>query len=178
MITVVSGPMFSGKTTWLINYSKSLPVGSFTFYKPNIDTRYGKNTVTTHNGEEIPATNLDISDPKIPLLENHITTIFIDELNFFTDTIIDEIITQKKNGKKILGAGLNYDYNRDPFGATIALSKIADTVVPLYSQCDRCGKKAEFAYRKVKNNNQILLGAGDLYGTSCEECWELLSSKN
>ncbi|MCX6731148.1 MAG: hypothetical protein NTZ55_04850 [Candidatus Roizmanbacteria bacterium] len=177
MMTIVGGPMFSGKTTWLIDHIANLAPGSFILFKPDIDTRFGKNICVTHHGKSYPATNLSVKNPKFPRMSNKITTILIDELNFFSPkNVLPEIIShQEKWGGNIIGAGLLYDYKKMPFGATLSVSKIADSFIQLYATCDLCTKNANHSYRKSDDNKQFLLGAGDLYGACCESCWEILN---
>jgi len=176
MLTIVGGPMFSGKTTWLINYTENLTPGSYILYKPDIDTRYGNNTCVTHNGKSSPAMNLNTKKLDFAKINKTVKTILIDELNFFLpDQLIKAINIQLKQGRNIIGAGLLFDYNKQPFGATLPLSKIADRFIQLYAKCDRCKKDAIHSYRKVVEKNQILLGASETYGACCKTCWRLLS---
>ena len=175
MLTVIGGPMFSGKTTWLLNYEKTLPKGTYELFKPDIDTRYAVHAYVNHNGEQLPAHNIAITHPHFPV-EKHITTILLDELNFFNiTTLLPAIQEQLHMGKDIVAAGLLYDFAHQPFGATIPLAKKADKFIELFAKCDRCGKKASESYRKTKATEQIVLGAQDIYGASCKRCWHILS---
>ena len=178
MLIVVGGPMFSGKTTRLIHYAENLVPGSFILYKPDIDTRYGQNACVTHNGKSFPAINLNTKKVDFSKINSKIKTILIDELNFFSaDKLLEAIDDQQKQRRDIIGAGLLFDYNKQPFGATLPLSQKADTFIQLYATCDRCKKKAAHSYRKIAEKNQVLLGASETYGACCEVCWELLSKQ-
>lgn len=175
-LTVIGGPMFSGKTTWLIEYAINLPPHSFLLCKPDIDTRYNKHKCVTHNGRSLPAVNLNTKKVVFPTLSTDIKTILIDELNFFSPTqLLKAVNEQKKQGRNIFGAGALYDYKKKPFGATLPLSKIADRFIQLYAKCDKCKKDAVHSYRKVKVTKQFLLGGKETYGASCDMCWELLN---
>lgn len=177
MLTIVGGPMFSGKTTWLINYISHLTYGSFILMKPKIDTRYNKNACVTHSGVSLPAINLDVKKPNFPTFGREIKTILIDELNFFSSQKLMPIfITQQKLGRNIIGAGLLYDYKKNSFGATLPLSKKAHTFIQLYAQCDLCKKDANHSYRKVAEKSQFLLGAKETYGACCGKCWDELNA--
>lgn len=176
MLTIVGGPMFSGKTTWLINYIEKLTPGSFVLFKPDIDTRFGKNVCMTHHGKSYPATNLSTKKPEFPPMSNTITNILIDELNFFTlENLFDELKEQQKRGRNIVASGLLLDYRKQPFGATLPLSKIADTFIQLYAICDLCKKDAIHSYRKVHEKKQFLLGAKESYGACCDLCWSKMN---
>jgi len=177
MITVVGGPMFSGKTTWLINYVKKLTPGSFVLCKPDIDTRFKKNACVTHHGVSFPATNLSTKNVDFSHIDQGVKNILIDELNFFSpELLIKALLQQNKQGRNIFGAGLLFDYLKKPFGATLPLSKIADKFIQLYAICDRCKKDANHCYRKVKIKDQFLLGAKETYGACCEECWTIFNA--
>jgi len=177
MLTVIGGPMFSGKTTWLLEKEKVLPNGSYELFKPNIDTRYAVHEFVNHDGERIPARNLSTTSPHFPQFSPEIKTILIDELNFFDETIILPVIKgQLKAGRNVFAAGLLYDFAQKPFGATLPLSKKADKFIELFAICDRCGKKASESYRKVASQQQFLLGSSDIYGACCKRCWHILTS--
>lgn len=170
--------MFSGKTTWLIEYTKKLPTGSYVIFKPNIDTRYATNAIVTHNGQSLVAHNLNYTNPVFPPLRKKIRTILIDELNFFKqNTLLPELQRQIQLGRHIVGVGLLFDSYKKEFGATTALSKQADTFIELTSVCDGCGKKiARHSYRKTHTRKQIAIGAGESYGPSCDTCWNNLTN--
>jgi thymidine kinase len=178
MLTIVGGPMFSGKTTWLIEYTKKLPVGSYTIFKPNIDTRYATNAIVTHNGQSLLAKNLNHINPVFPPLSKKTRTILIDELNFFKlNTLMPALQKQMRLGRHIVGVGLLFDSYKKEFGATAALSMRADTFIELVSVCDGCGKKiAKHSYRKTLTKKQVLIGAGESYGPSCDTCWNVLTN--
>lgn len=168
--------MFSGKTTWLMNYLDKLPKNSFILAKPSLDTRYSKNECVSHDGFRFPAINLDSKTPRFPELDPKIKTFLIDELNFFEPVaLIKEIKKQLIFKRVVVAAGLLYDNQKQPFGATLPLSKIANNFVELFAKCDRCGKRANHSYRKIKSRDQIILGAAESYGACCETCWSLLN---
>jgi thymidine kinase len=182
MLTVVGGPMFSGKTTWLIEYTKKLEPQTFVIFKPNIDTRYATHAIVTHNGQSLPAQAINYTKPIFPRLNKKIRVILIDELNFFSyQTLFPQVVRQQQLGRDIVGVGLLYDSNKKTFGATLPLMAHADKTYELLSLCDNCGQKtARHSYRKIKTKSQIAIGAGESYGPSCDECWSVLtlSSKN
>lgn len=170
--------MFSGKTTWLIDYTKKLMARSYVIFKPNIDTRYATGAVVTHNGQSLSAYNLDHANPTFPPLNKKIKTILIDELNFFSFSSLEKSLQrQQRLGRNIVGVGLLYDSQKRPFGSTLPLSKRADEFIELLSVCDGCGKRsAKHSYRKTRTKKQIAIGAGESYGPSCDNCWDLLTS--
>lgn len=168
--------MFAGKTTWLLRCVRELQPNSFQLFKPSMDTRYSDSECVTHTGDHWPALTLDVQKPRFPKLPAEITTLFIDELNFFQPhTLLPALRQQQKLGRSIIGVGLLYDSEKRPFGATLPLSELADEFHHLTAICDGCGKAAAHSYRKVTAESQVLLGAADLYGACCEACWERFS---
>lgn len=177
MLIIVGGPMFAGKTTWLLQYTKDLAQGSFVVIKPSMDIRYANDECVTHNGERVPAINVDAQNPVFPTLDKKIKTILLDELNFFnTKNLLSAIREQEKQGRTVVGVGLLYDSEKRPFGSTLALSKLADTFVELEARCDNCGLQAQHTYRKIQTDSQVVLGAAELYGACCTECWDTLKA--
>jgi thymidine kinase len=177
MLIVVGGPMFAGKTTWLLNYASGQPPQSYRMFKPSMDTRFDVNAAVTHDGARLPALNISIDAPRFPKMPEGVRTILIDELNFFhPETLLPELVTQLELGRTIVAGGLVYDFLKRPFGATLPLSIVADRFVRVYARCDSCGKKAWQSYRKVHTAAQVMLGAEEAYGACCERCWKKFNS--
>lgn len=177
MLTIIGGPMFAGKTTWLLDHVQDLPLDSFILLKPEMDTRYATNACVTHDGVEYPAQNLDHLQPKLPPLKPQVQTILIDELNFFSiKTLLPLISTLLAQERSVIGAGLLYDFAKEPFGATLPLSKKADRFIELFAVCDACGQPAQYNYSKVMMENKVKLAAAEVYGSCCGVCWPTLSS--
>ena len=175
MLRIVGGPMFAGKTTWLINTAKALPKERFRLFKPDIDNRFSETMVISHDGDGLTSENISSKNPVFPDMDKDVTTLLIDELNFFNPkTLIPAVKEQLELGKHVYGVGLLYDVNKKVFGATLALAQMADEFIELYANCNGCGVKASNTYRKVKSPKQILIGASDLYGAACDRCWPKL----
>jgi thymidine kinase len=174
MFKVFGGPMFAGKTTALLNEAAQLPEGSFLFLKPSLDDRYLKDAVVSHDGQKIPAEVISATEPAFPQIDQQKTkTVFIDELNFFQyETLWPQIQKLLDQGTNVIAGGLLYDFLHQPFGATLPLSKKANQFVELFARCDNCGKPATHSYRKVGGSDQVLVGAKESYGASCQDCWE------
>lgn len=169
--------MFAGKTTWLLEYARALSADEFVLLKPSIDTRYSENECVTHDGDRLPAFNLPMEPITFPEFSSKIKTVLLDELNFLNpDALIPAVEAQLKEGRDVVAAGLLYDFEKKPFGATLALSKLADEFVQLEARCDGCSQPARHSYRKVRVADQVVLGAGELYGACCEKCWGRLSA--
>lgn len=176
-LTVITGPMFSGKTTRLVKVA-SLFGPSCLVVKPVIDDRYGRFILMSHDGIETYARVVYPESVDFSLLLNWSTTIVcIDELNFFSfEQIYPQIEWLCSHGIDVIASGLSYDFKKQPFGATLPLSSHAERVVHLFAVCDRCGSDAAHSYRKVAQEDQVLVGASESYGACCDTCWEVLTS--
>ncbi len=179
MLTIISGPMFAGKTTRLLQEIRAVPKNkTYLVFKPSIDTRYGVDVCVTHDGDHVPAVNIDAKHPDLSqAIADGSTAIFIDELNFFNAaTLYPEIQTLISKGISVVGSGLLLDAMKRPFGATHDLLPYADKHIELFAVCDGCNGKAMHSYRKIKDKHQFLLGADGAYGACCEGCWDKLNA--
>lgn len=169
--------MFAGKTTWLLERARALSPEEFVLLKPSIDTRYSDNECVTHDGDRLPAFNLPMEPLAFPDFPSKIKTVLLDELNFLNpEALIPAVEAQLAEGRDVIAAGLMYDFEKKPFGATLPLSKIADEFVQLEARCDGCNQPARQSYRKVQVADQVVLGAEELYGACCDGCWARLSA--
>jgi thymidine kinase len=132
--------------------------------------------VTSHNGRKIKAIALDDSN-QIP---EHVTerceVIGIDEVQFFSENIINIICQLVNSGKRVIVAGLDLDFKRVPFGCMPTLMAIADSVTKLKAICMQCGTDAHFTQRLVdgkpaqSSDPIVLVGAEESYQATCREC--------
>ena len=148
--------MFSGKTEELINRIKSSNK-SFKVFKPDLDTRNKKNIIESHSKLEIEATT--ISNPnEILKYKNKFNIIGIDEAQFFSHDIVDICNILANSGVKVIVAGLDMDYMGKPFGPMPFLMAIAEDVTKVHAVCSETGDPALYSYRRVENNETIMIG--------------------
>jgi thymidine kinase len=178
-ITLIYGPMFSGKTTKLLelynksvsNYGKEKCVALN--YK--LDTRYGENQIITHDGKKIDCISvIDIDDfinnEKTRSIILNAQFIFINEAQFFEN--IDCIVLHLHNilKKDVILCGIDLDYKREKFGSMMNLISSATNVYSLKGTCKLCKGASEFTHRTVANSLQILIGYSQ-YIPLCEKCY-------
>ena len=148
--------MFSGKTEELINRIKSSNK-SFKVFKPNLDTRNKKNKIKSHSKLEIEAST--ISNPnEILKYKNKFDIIGIDEAQFFSHDIVDICNILANSGVRVIVAGLDMDYMGKPFGPMPFLMAIAEEVIKVHAVCSETGDPALYSYRRVENNETIMIG--------------------
>lgn len=171
-IEVICGSMFSGKTEELIRRLKRAEFAKqkVEIFKPKIDTRYSEEEVVSHDRTSIPSTPVD-SSGSILLLTSEVDVIGIDEAQFFDDGLPEVCAQLADNGIRVIVAGLDMDFKRNPFGPMPNLMAIADDVYKVHAICVRCGSLAYVSHRLVSGEKQVLLGEMNEYEPICRDCY-------
>ncbi|KAJ4977534.1 hypothetical protein NE237_002640 [Protea cynaroides] len=174
-IHVIVGPMFAGKTTALLHriQTESNNGRSVAIIKSNKDTRYGLNSIVTHDGAKFPCWPLsDLSSFRqkfgVDAYEK-LDVIGIDEAQFFEDLYDFCCKAADLDGKTVIVAGLDGDYLRRSFGSVLDIIPIADSVTKLTARCEVCGKRAFFTLRKTRDTQTELIGGADVYMPVCRQ---------
>lgn len=171
-IEVICGSMFSGKTEELIRRMKRAKIArqAVEIFKPTVDVRYSNDEVVSHDKNSIISTPVDNSS-SILLLSSNVEVVGIDEAQFFDEGLIDVCNQLANNGVRVIVAGLDMDYKGKPFGPMPALCAIADDVTKVHAICTRCGNLANYSYRLIENEKQVLLGEKSEYEPLCRACY-------
>lgn len=176
-LSVIAGPMFSGKTGKLVAITEVLTrMGRKVLtFKPHIDTRYGNNKeIQSHDNRRAKALLVDgLSPEKIreKIRKSQVDVVIFDEVQFFNrKDILSLIMSLRRKKLDIIAAGLLYDYRRQPFGATPDLLGLADERLELFAVCQKCGSLARHSERLKGNKSTIDVGATDKYIAVCEKC--------
>ncbi len=171
-IEVICGSMFSGKTEELIRRLKRVKIANLKveIFKPAIDVRFDEIKIVSHDENAIQSTPVDNSN-KILLLAQGVDVVGIDEAQFFDNEIANVCDQLAFRGIRVIVAGLDMDYLGNPFGQMPYLLSKADYVTKLHAICMKCGNMANYSYRKVLNDDQVLLGAKDAYEPRCRKCY-------
>ena len=173
-IEVICGSMFSGKTEELIRRLKRARIANLKveIFKPSVDKRYHEEEIVSHDENSILSTPVDFSED-ILLLSEDVDVIGIDEAQFFDDNIIAVCNQLALRGIRVIVAGLDMDYRGKPFGPMPDLLAIADYITKLHAICVKCGNIASFSYRKIPQEDQVVLGERDIYEPRCRYCYQL-----
>ncbi|MDX2196992.1 MAG: thymidine kinase [Cytophagales bacterium] len=163
-IEVICGCMFSGKTEELIRRIKRAQIAHLQTFvcKPITDNRYHEQYVISHDMTELNAVSL-ASPQEILTLAKHYKVIGIDEAQFFDHTIVEVCNVLANEGKRVIVAGLDMDFEGKPFGAMPYLLAVAEYVTKLQAVCTISGESASFTYRKSHYNDTLLVGGQELY---------------
>jgi len=170
-IEVICGSMFSGKTEELIRRLKRVKIANLRaeIFKPAIDVRYDEIKIVSHDENKIHSTPVATS-MKILELAKDVDVVGIDEAQFFDSEITTVCEQLALNGIRVIVAGLDMDYQGNPFGQMPRLLAIADYITKLHAICMKCGNIANISYRKTASQEQILLGQKDIYEPRCRIC--------
>ena len=163
-IEVICGSMFSGKTEELIRRLKRAQFANqkIEIFKPAIDRRYDDQMVTSHDSNQIPSTSVPAA-ANIPILANDCQVVGIDEAQFFDDEIVEVCNDLANRGMRIIVAGLDMDYQGNPFGPMPALMATAEYVTKVHAICTQTGNLAHYSHRKSDQKDLVILGEKDDY---------------
>jgi thymidine kinase len=188
-LELIIGPMFSGKTSRLVDIYKqckfcNIPV---VVINHSIDTRYDNELLSTHDHIKIPCIQTDVlkhiwkEEPEtngiFKILRDReevyfADVILINEGQFFDD-LYDTVISMLKHGKKIYIAGLDGDFKRQKFGQILDLIPLCDKVTKLTSLCSICknGTPGIFSKRLTNELEQTIVGFSN-YIPVCRNCYK------
>jgi len=195
VITVYTGPMFSGKTQALMArlQSKQRAHKNVLVIKPALDDRYYSvdeivvKQKTAQRFEKhasmaaYPIKSVEQLGALIRQIDPDI--IGVDEAQFFDnefsiafDTIahrLGAIVggTSIARNLEIYVAGLDLDAWARPFGPMPDLLAIADRVEKFTANCFQCGQDARLTQKIGGSSGRIEVGADDLYEARCVACW-------
>jgi thymidine kinase len=179
-LELIIGPMFSGKTSELIEIYKkctfcNIPV---TIINHTIDKRYHETMVSNHDKIMAPCLQAsELSDIWFNQKETNgllvSDVILINEGQFFSD-LYDVVVDMLRYNKKIYICGLDGDFERKKFGAVLDLIPLCDNVKKLKSLCSICrnGTPGIFSMRLSKEKEQTIVGS-DNYIPVCRNCYEV-----
>ena len=158
-IEVICGSMFSGKTEELIRRIKKVELANekYIIFRPKIDSRNPENKIISHAKNEISASI--VSSPKEILdLSVNYPVIGIDEAQFFDLSIVDVCNLLANKGHRLIIAGLDMDYQGNPFGPMPNLMACAEDVMKVHAVCMETGNPAGYSYRKNSSDDLVLIG--------------------
>ena len=177
-IELILGPMFSGKSTRLIELMRKYvyKAKKTIMVKFYADQRYtDKSEVVTHDLIKYDSINCKILRNSFDTLKEY-DVIGIDEGHFFADLVevCEELALM---GKIVLIAALNGDFRMEPFPVIQRIIAKADKIKLLKAYCFNCHKDAKFSLRIVQSNETVLIGAGEAYKPACRECHVFFSKQ-
>ena len=172
-LELILGPMFSGKTTRLIQHYKAYKyIGKkIVVVNYSLDTRYSETALSSHDRVEIPCvfTNT-LSDKSLWM---NADVILINEGQFFADLVPTVVEMVDTHQKQVHICGLDGDFRRQRFGSLLDLIPYSDKVEKLSAFCGICrdGTLAVFSHRVSTESEQVVIGS-DNYMPLCRKCYK------
>lgn len=195
-LEIFIGPMFSGKTSKLMEIHKQCSFCSIPVCVINHcdDTRYHDSLMATHDKVMIPCiqTNCisniwnykhNVDDNYDKICDDHIKmrsaeVILINEAQFFDD-LYETVVDMLAEKKQVYISGLDGDFERKRFGKILDLVPLCDKITKLKSLCSLCknGSSAIFSLRLTNEKEQTLIGS-DNYIPVCRKCYDTNLASN
>ena len=187
-LEIIKGPMFSGKTTRIMEIYKKYSLCNIKTLVVNYekDNRYSDSLLSSHDKIMIPCVKaLSLADIAV-FTENGVEgkygkefieskVILINEGQFFQDCVEWVRIAVEKYNKNVYICGLNSDFKRNKFGNWLDLELVSDNVVVLHAFCGNCKKRpAIFSHRLSTETAQEVIGT-DCYIPVCRKCYSTLN---
>lgn len=169
-LEIIIGPMFSGKTSYLIDiYKKNEMFDTLPkVINYSLDTRYDDKMLSSHDLVKIPCSFASNIKDEFEYCMNS-DVILINEGQFFPDLKETVIELVEKHNKKVYICGLDSDFKRNKFGDLLDLIPYCNKVTKLNAKCE-CGGAAIHSHRKVSSDEQVLIGS-DNYQPLCRKCY-------
>ena len=156
-------------------YAAKIARQTVEIFKPTIDIRYDEADVVSHDKNAIASTPVDNS-ANILLLSSQVDVVGIDEAQFFDEGLVEVAQQLADQGIRVVIAGLDMDFRRQPFGPMPGLCAIADSVTKVHAVCVECGRLASYSFRRVQGDQQVMLGELNEYSPLCRTCYRKCSS--
>ncbi|GMQ31156.1 thymidine kinase [Algoriphagus confluentis] len=171
-IEVICGSMFSGKTEELIRRLHRARIAKLKveIFKPSIDKRYHESDVVSHNENSIRSTPVQFAGD-ILLLAGNCEVVGIDEAQFFDFELLRVVQLLANQGKRVILAGLDMDFEGKPFEPMPQLMAIAEYVTKVHAICMKCGDLAAFSLRLSASKDKVVLGEKESYEARCRKCF-------
>lgn len=180
MLTLIIGPMFSGKSTELLKKMNRavLAKKKTCLIRPHMDTR----PHLTHDFTKISPDidiyiirNYSFSNQDIPKILEY-NTICFDEWQFFPDSCWDNFIfpllkiIQDKDINCYI-AGLSNNFYLKPFNILSLTLPLANRIEVQTAICIQCGKSASYTSLKGAESTDDVVGSSEKYDALCWHCY-------
>ena len=178
-LEVVCGPMFSGKSEEMIRRLRRAEIAGqrVVIFKPRVDDRYDAADVVSHAGVRMRGVPVG-SVAELVGRARGFEVMGIDEVQFFEPAVVDAALGLASDGARVVVAGLDQDFRREPFGPMPLLLAHAEFVDKLQAVCHRCGGPATTTQRLVDgqpapySGDTVVIGAAEQYEARCRDCHE------
>ena len=178
-IEVITGGMFSGKSEELVRRLRRALIAKqkTVVFKPASDTRTPPGRLITRDNRELAAQAVRNSAELLEAVSDDVQVVGIDEAQFFDPGLVGVVNELADNGRRVIIAGLDQDFQRQPFGPMPDLMAMAEFVDKTHAVCVRCGGTAHYSQRIAGGASQVLVGDVETYEARCRNCFEPYSGE-
>jgi thymidine kinase len=143
-------------------------------FKPDIDDRYGKDRVVTHDQVVQEAVVVPTNDSKriSELTADDVKVVGIDEAQFFDPTIVSVCQELLSREIDVIVAGLKQDSNGELFGSMDWFLIHANFITNLTAVCGECGEEAtmtQWLGSGQTKDTQVVVGGSEQYAAVCHK---------
>ena len=170
-LIVFTGPMFSSKTTKLLDaldratYQKKNVI----LFKASMDNRYSTSAVCTHSGVRMDGITIDSGSSLLEFLSRSdeiYDTVAVDEA-FMIEGISDVLVWLFKKGVNVYVSSLTLSYSTTVFDEMSTLLPWATQIEVCSAVCTTCGRDAFYTHKKQDDGKVISVGGDDMYEPRC-----------
>lgn len=172
-LVVACGPMFSGKTTFVLSYAEKCKFQKkkVAAFKPAMDNRYATSDIVSHGGWKLPAVCVESGNDIIKYLAASpevYDVIIVDELFMITD-VADLLLWAFRSGLTVVVSTLDLSAKCTGFPEVKKLLPYATKIIKCTAVCSVCGNDARYTYRKAGADvvSEIFVGGADVYEPRC-----------
>lgn len=148
-------------------------------FKPEIDTRFGRDVIKTRAGLEAEADALIPADGAFNAPDlSGVVCVLVDEVQFAPAAVIDQLhaIAHETPRIPVICYGLRTDFRRQLFPASRRLLELADSIEEIKTICHFCLRKSVFNLKLLDGRPTLAgptveLGAEEKYLPVCANCY-------
>jgi len=179
-LELITGPMYSGKTSKLISRARRHNRHGFcvSAFKPAADTR--DDPITSHDGEVLEAERVEDSKELVGKLEADCEVCVVDEANLFDEALVQRLQMLAYDGVRVVAAGTDKDFRGLPFAHMSSLMAVSDRLDKRQAVCQQCGARASMNQRLTEDGKPafadeevVKVGGKETYEARCRECHEV-----
>ena len=173
-IEVIAGGMFSGKSEELLRRLRRALIArqKIQVFKPAADDRDPPGVLVTRDNREVAAESVGGTDELRRRLHEGVQVVGVDEAQFFDLGLVELVTELADRGVRVIVAGLDQDYRRQPFGPMPAILGLAEYVDKMHAVCVCCGGAAHYSQRIAGGREQVQVGDTGSYEARCRACYE------
>lgn len=185
MVTLITGPMFSSKSTELLRYLERAIRGKkrVCLIRPSVDDRsffsHSLGTQALYTNMEIPVytlakDSLSFDMNIIQKIKDNYDVIGIDECQFieYLDSFVVDLIVHKKD---VYMSGLLSTSECRIFDPIKEVLPYCDNIIKLNAVCSHCGSDiGNYTYYHGTKTNSVEVGGSDKYSALCSVCFFLM----